>query len=260
MEKTIYKKGDIVAFISNQPTFQLNGMIGPSRADDIDIEPTEHVGYVEEVVNDNFFLIVTMRPVEGIRCIISSFEIQCQLEEGDLEEGEMDEIESFLEQADNTYIIKEKPIGGNYIQKSCYIVRKAMQMLFPEDIIESIESTRSVFLKEDLFDSAFEKLNDLRGMVDDTTFTKWIVNFNRLVSLLRHSAFKEYYTVDAEIRTEGSGSSAKYKVAVSTIFDKVVIIRNEEEEKAFHRRLGPEYDAVIRGYSAFQNNTERKHY
>ena len=149
MEKTIYKKGDIVAFISNQPTFQLNGMIGPDRADDIDIEPTEHVGYVEEVINDNFFLIVTMRPVEGIRCIISSFEIQCQLEEGDLEEGEMDEIESFLEQAENTYIIKEKPIGGNYIQKSCYLARKAMQTLFPEYIIESIKLTRSVFLKEE---------------------------------------------------------------------------------------------------------------
>lgn len=253
MEKTIYKKGDIVAFVSNQPTFQLNGMTGQGRTDDIDIEPTEHVGYVEEVINDDFFLIVTMRPVEGIRCIISSFEIQCQLEEGDLEEGEIDEIESYLEQADNTYIIKEEPIGDNYIQKSCYIARKAMQTLFPENKIESIKLTRSIFLKEDLFNSAFEKINDLRGMVDDSTFTKWIVNFNRLVSLLRHSAFKEYYTVDAEIKTEGSCNSTKlYKVAVSTIFDEVVIIRNEEE-KAFHRRLGPEYDAVIKCYSAFQD-------
>lgn len=47
MEKTIYKKGDIAALLSNLPIFHLNGMIGHSRADEIDIEPTEYEGYVE---------------------------------------------------------------------------------------------------------------------------------------------------------------------------------------------------------------------
>jgi hypothetical protein len=71
----MYKKGNYIAFMTKQPEVHLNVMFGYNDLTEDDFEKTEYVGFILSVIDDKTYLVMTVWPLEGFRCIVNDADI-----------------------------------------------------------------------------------------------------------------------------------------------------------------------------------------
>ena len=253
----MYKKGNYVAFMTKQPEVHLNEMFGYNDLTEADFEKTEYIGFILSVIDDMTYLVMTVRPLEGFRCIVDNADILHSVNENELTKKELacEEIIEFI--ASNVYH-PQTAVQGEALEEKCInCVKEAMGNLFPKDEIACFESCESDFLKADL-------MNGLRGLFDlfkikgrDKELEEACTKFE---GILQNKHFKEYYTVRVGVYEDTEKKSIYYYyVAIDLKMKEVVIMRNINERTRFFRSLGPDYDFVYEWKMNITRNLLMKH-
>ena len=238
----MYKKGNYIAFMTKQPEVHLNVMFGYNNLTDADFEKTEHIGFILSVIDDKTYLVMTVRPLEGFRCIVDNADILHSVNGNELTQKEL-ECEEMIEfTAPNVYHPQTDVQGETLEEKCINRVKEAMQNLFPKDEIACFEFCESDFLKADL-------MNGLQGLFElfnikgrDNELEEACTKFEEI---LQNKHFKEYYTVRVGVYEDTEKESIYYYyVAIDLKMKEVVIMRNIDERTRFFRSLGPDYDYV----------------
>ena len=231
----MYKKGNYIAFMTKQPEVHLNVMFGYNDLTEADFEKTEHIGFILSVIDDKTYLVMTVRPLEGFRCIVNNADILHSVNENELTKKELACEEMIEFTAPNVYH-SQTGVQGDTLENKCINCAKvAMGNLFPNEEIACFEFCESDFLKVDL-------LNGLQGLFDlfnikgrDKELEEACTKFEEI---LQNKHFKEYYTLRVK------KSIYYYYVAIDLKMKEVVIMRNIDERTRFFRSLGPDYDYV----------------
>jgi len=238
----MYKKGNYIAFMTKQPEVHLNVMFGYNDLTEADIEKTEHIGFILSVIDDKTYLVMTVRPLEGFRCIVNNADILHSVNENELTKKELACEEMIEFTAPNVYH-SQTGVQGDTLENKCINCAKvAMGNLFPNEEIACFEFCESDFLKADL-------LNGLQGLFDlfnikgrDKELEDACTKFKEI---LQNKYFKEYYTLRVGVYEDIEKKSIYYYyVAIDLKMNEVIIMRNIEERTRFFRSLGPDYDYV----------------
>ena len=238
----MYKKGNYIAFMTKQPEVHLNVMFGYNDLTEADFEKTEHIGFILSVIDDKTYLVMTVRPLEGFRCIVDNADILHSVNGNELTQKEL-ECEEMIEfTAPNVYHSQTEVQGETLEEKCVNRAKEAMGNLFPKDEIACFEFCESDFLKADL-------LNGLQGLFDlfnikgrDKELEDACTKFKEI---LQNKYFKEYYTLRVGVYEDTEKKSIYYYyVVIDLKMKEVVIMRNIDERTRFFRSLGPDYDYV----------------
>ena len=238
----MYKKGSYIAFMTKQPEVHLNVMFGYNDLTEADFEKTEHIGFILSVIDDKTYLVMTVRPMEGFRCIVDNADILHSVNENELTKKELAYEEMIEFTAPNVYHSHTGVQGDTLEEKCINCAKEAMENLFPNEEIPCFEFCESDFLKADL-------LNGLQGLFDlfniksrDKELEEACTKFEEI---LQNKHFKEYYTLRVGVYENTEKKSIYYYyVAIDLKMKEVVIMRNIDERTRFFRSLGPDYDYV----------------
>ena len=238
----MYKKGNYIAFMTKQPEVHLNVMFGYNDLTETDFEKTEHIGFILSVIDDKTYLVMTVRPMEGFRCIVDNADILHSVNENELTKKELAYEEMIEFTAPNVYHSHTGVQGDTLEEKCINCAKEAMENLFPNEEIPCFEFCESDFLKADL-------LNGLQGLFDlfniksrDKELEEACTKFEEI---LQNKHFKEYYTLRVGVYENTEKKSIYYYyVAIDLKMKEVVIMRNIDERTRFFRSLGPDYDYV----------------
>ena len=238
----MYKKGNYIAFMTKQPEVHLNVMFGYNDLTEADFEKTEHIGFILSVIDDKTYLVMTVRPMEGFRCIVNNADILHSVNENELTKKELAYEEMIEFTAPNVYHSHTGVQGDTLEEKCINCAKEAMENLFPNEEIARFEFCESDFLKADL-------LNGLQGLFDlfnikgrDKELEDACTKFKEI---LQNKHFKEYYTLRVGVYEDTEKKSIYYYyVAIDLKMKEVVIMRNIDERTRFFRSLGPDYDYV----------------
>ena len=238
----MYKKGNYIAFMTKQPEVHLNVMFGYNDLTEADFEKTEHIGFILSVIDDKTYLVMTVRPMEGFRCIVDNADILHSVNENELTKKELAYEEMIEFTAPNVYHSHTGVQGDTLEEKCINCAKEAMENLFPNEEIPCFEFCESDFLKADL-------LNGLQGLFDlfnikgrDKELEDACTKFKEI---LQNKYFKEYYTLRVGVYENTEKKSIYYYyVAIDLKMKEVVIMRNIDERTRFFRSLGPDYDYV----------------
>ena len=238
----MYKKGNYIAFMTKQPEVHLNVMFGYNDLTEADFEKTEHIGFILSVIDDKTYLVMTVRPMEGFRCIVDNADILHSVNENELTKKELAYEEMIEFTAPNVYHSHTGVQGDTLEEKCINCAKEAMENLFPNEEIACFEFCESDFLKVDL-------LNGLQGLFDlfniksrDKELEEACTKFEEI---LQNKHFKEYYTLRVGVYENTEKKSIYYYyVAIDLKMKEVVIMRNIDERTRFFRSLGPDYDYV----------------
>ena len=238
----MYKKGNYIAFMTKQPEVHLNVMFGYNDLTEADFEKTEHIGFILSVIDDKTYLVMTVRPMEGFRCIVDNADILHSVNENELTKKELAYEEMIEFTAPNVYHSHTGVQGDTLEEKCINCAKEAMENFFPNEEIPCFEFCESDFLKADL-------LNGLQGLFDlfniksrDKELEEACTKFEEI---LQNKHFKEYYTLRVGVYENTEKKSIYYYyVAIDLKMKEVVIMRNIDERTRFFRSLGPDYDYV----------------
>ena len=238
----MYKKGNYIAFMTKQPEVHLNVMFGYNDLTEADFEKTEHIGFILSVIDDKTYLVMTVRPMEGFRCIVDNADILHSVNENELTKKELAYEEMIEFTAPNVYHSHTGVQGDTLEEKCINCAKEAMRNLFPNEEIARFEFCESDFLKADL-------LNGLQGLFDlfnikgrDKELEDACTKFKEI---LQNKYFKEYYTLRVGVYENTEKKSIYYYyVAIDLKMKEVVIMRNIDERTRLFRSLGPDYDYV----------------
>ena len=236
------KKGQYVAFLTNQPAAHLNEMFGYNNLGPDDFEKAEEIGVIKTVIDDCTYLINT----GGFYCVVDKKDILRVVPIEDVSQEELEFEEPIYYQAPNVYSCQETS-SGNTIQDKCEnAAREAMNQLFPEDEIKSIEFITDEFKKSDLR----EMVNGFLAMVTTKELQDEVKKANvEFDEVLRTRKFKEYYTTRINVyeqEDEEKNSVRCYYAAVDLKYEEVVIMRDGVERSRFCTSLGPGYHDISR--------------
>lgn len=236
------KKGQFVAFLTNQPAAHLNEMFGYNDLGPDDFEKAEEIGVIKTVIDDCTYLVNT----GGFICVVDTKDILRVVPIEDVSQEELEFEEPIYYQAPNVYSCQETS-SGNTIQEKCKnAAREAMNQLFPEDEIKSIEFITDEFKKSDLR----ELVNGFLAMVTNEELKEEAKEAtSEFEEVLQAKKFKEYYTSRINVYDQDDkekNSVRCYYAAVDLKFKEVVIMRNGVERSRFCTSLGPGYDAISR--------------
>ena len=253
----MYKKGNYIAFMTKQPEVHLNVMFGYNNLTDADFEKTEHIGFILSVIDDKTYLVMTVRPLEGFRCIVDSTDILHSVNENELTQKEQACEEMIEFTAPNVYHLHTGVQGDTLEEKCVNCAKEAMGNLFPNEEIACFEFCESDFLKADL-------LNGLQGLFDlfnikgrDKELEDACTKFKEI---LQNKYFKEYYTLRVGVYEDTEKKSIYYYyVVIDLKMKEVVIMRNIDERTRFFRSLGPDYDFVYEWKMNITRNLLMKH-
>ena len=236
------KKGQFVAFLTNQPAAHLNEMFGYNDLGPDDFEKAEEIGVIKTVIDDCTYLVNT----GGFICVVDTKDILRVVPIEDIPQEELEDEEPDYYQAPNVYFCKEAPSGKTVPKKCENAVREAMNQLFPEDEIKSVEFITDEFKKSDLR----ELVNGFLAMVTTKELQDEVKKANdEFDEVLRTKKFKEYYTTRINVyeqEDEEKNSVRCYYAAVDLKFKEVVIMRNGLERSRFCTSLGPGYHDISR--------------
>ena len=246
-----YKKGDYIAVMTNQPDIHFIEMFGHGLSTD-DFEPSEYVAKIRSVIDDDNYLIFIVHPTT-YRCVVSSSEIIRKMSDEELT-AEMREVEDYIEfLAPNVYENCAVLNGTNTEEKCVELSRLAMNSLFPEYQISSIEQVSSEFTKKDLLECV-DALIKMNRNKDEPFVSKLNKKRDYFNEMLPHLRFKEYYTIRVGVEDEKDSNATNYLyLFVDTRFEEVVITRNIQERTRFFRSVGPEYDSIDNYISDFRS-------
>lgn len=199
------------------------------------------VGRVATVISNNASLVITARPCAGYKIIVENSQIIRKLSVDEV--SDEDDLSSFdVDSAGlKIYNCEDEAKGETTREKCRYVVKRAIESLFPEESIESVCPIWSDFLKSDLMksvDSCFERK---RNECDSTRLKKLKAKRDEFESLLHQNRFREYYSLIVDL-----ASGKNFLVAVDTDLREVVIPRDKFELSVFVDRLGPEYAVVYK--------------
>ena len=253
----MYMKGNYIAFMTKQPEVHLNVMFGYNDLTEADFEKTEHIGFILSVIDDKTYLVMTVRPMEGFRCIVDNADILHSVNENELTKKELAYEEMIEFTAPNVYHSHTGVQGDTLEEKCINCAKEAMENLFPNEEIPCFEFCESDFLKADL-------LNGLQGLFDlfniksrDKELEEACTKFEEI---LQNKHFKEYYTLRVGVYENTEKKSIYYYyVAIDLKMKEVVIMRNINERTRFFRSLGPDYDFVYEWKMNITRNLLMKH-
>ena len=243
-----YKKGDYIAVMTNQPDIHFIEMFGHGLSTD-DIEPSEYVAKIRSVIDDDNYLIFIVHPT-CYRCVVDSSEIIRKMSDEELttEMREKEDLIEFL--APNVYENCAILNGTNTEEKCVELSRLAMNSLFPDYQISTMELTESEFIKSDLIECADSLIS---GCIhkDGEFLNKLKKKGDYFKEMLLHLRFKEYYTVRVKDEHDPNATNYLY-LFVDARFEEVVITRNIQERTRFFRSVGPEYNSIGNYLSDFR--------
>jgi hypothetical protein len=236
------KKGQYVVFMTNQPAAHLNEMFGYNDLGPDNFEKMEEVGRIKTVIDESTFLINT----GGFYCVVDTKDVLRVVQIEDVSQEELELEEPIYYQAPNVHSCQETP-SGNTVQEKCEnAAREAMNQLFPEDEIKSVEFIIDEFKKSDLQ----ELVNGFLAMVTTEELQEEVKKASdEFDEVLRMRKFKEYYTARINVydkEDEEKNSVHCYYAAVDMCFEEVIIMRNGMERSRFCTSLGPGYDDISR--------------
>jgi hypothetical protein len=245
-----YKKGDYITVMTNQPDAHFMEMFGHGMEVD-NIEPSEYVGKIKSVIDDDNYLIYIVHPTIGLRCVVNSSEILRKVSDTELSDDERkdeDDIEFLASNVyESSYVMK-----GETEDKCALLCYFAMNNLFPEYKISSCEQISSEYKKSDLLNCADWLISHSTNK-DETFLNNLNKKRDYFKEMLKHLRFKEYYTIMVGVEDERDSDSTDYLyLFVDTRFEEVVITRDGMERARFVRSLGPEYDSVGNYISGFR--------
>ena len=218
----MYMKGNYIAFMTKQPEVHLNVMFGYNDLTEADFEKTEHIGFILSVIDDKTYLVMTVRPMEGFRCIVDNADILHSVNENELTKKELAYEEMIEFTAPNVYHSHTGVQGDTLEEKCINCAKEAMENLFPNEEIACFEFCESDFLKADL-------LNGLQGLFDlfniksrDKELEEACTKFEEI---LQNKHFKEYYTLRVGVYENTEKKSIYYYyVAIDLKMKEVVIM------------------------------------
>ena len=236
-----YKKGEYISVLTNQPQVYFS-RVANSGLKPSDIEPEEYVAKVKSVIGngDAYFVFI---PSIGFRCVVDKSEVLASVSEDELTDDERNNEDWDDFTAPNVYVCKDKYEGMSDKDRCLSVAAAAMEELFPDDKVVSIEQCHSDFLKSDLI-ATIDHLLKVRHCNN----CMMLIKFDHFKKILQHLRFKEYYCVRVGIEDEQEEGVINYAyLAVSTIFDEVSVMRDLSSDLSrFTNSLGPEYDSAYR--------------
>ena len=92
-----YHKGDYIKIMTNKPVFHLNEMFGYNDLQESDFEKTEYTAFIKSVIDESTYLVFTVSPKKGFRCIVDIADIirlvfKSELTQKELEVKELDDF------------------------------------------------------------------------------------------------------------------------------------------------------------------------
>lgn len=236
------KKGQYVAFMTNQPIVHLNEMFGYNDLEPDDFEKTEEIGVIKSVIDDSTYLIIT----GGFYCVVDTKDILRVVPIEEVAQEELEQEEPIYYQALNVYTCQETP-SGNTIQEKCEnAAKEAMNQLFQEDEIMNVKFITAEFKKSDLQELVIGFLSMFTSEKLKEEAKKAKAEFEEV---LQANKFKEYYTCRIDVydkEDEKKNTVNCYYAAVDLIFKEVIIMRDGMERSRFCTSLGPGYDNISR--------------
>ena len=250
----MYKKGSYIAFMTKQPEVHLNEMFGYNDLEESDFEKSEYTAFIKSVIDERTYLVMTVRPNKGFRCIVDIADINGPVPKCELTQKELDvkELDDFI--APNIYCPAVEPTKNTIESKCKSLAKEAMTILFPEEEVASSDLTHSNYLKSDIIkhiDFYLDKFCRIarQDLVEEKTNKR-----EKIKKMLTELKFKEYYSVMVGCYDDEEHTVTRYQaVAVSTNFDEVSIVRNPIERFRFENSLGPDFDIISKACKKFLN-------
>ena len=199
------------------------------------------VGRVATVINNNSYLVITARPCAGYKIIVENSQIIRKLSVDEV--SDEDDLSSFdVDSAGlKIFTCDDEPKGETIREKCRDLVNRAIESLFPEEIIESVCPIWSDFLKTDFLKSVDHCIERHSDKHDYTKLAELKKKRTRFVEMLHHMRFREYYSLIVDL-----AGNKNYFVAVSTDLREVVIPCDKFELSVFVDSLGPEFVPVYK--------------
>lgn len=249
-----YNKGDYIKIMTNQPAFHLNEMFGYNDLEESDFEKSEYTAFIKSVIDERTYLVMTVRPNKGFRCIVDIADINGPVPKCELTQKELDvkELDDFI--APNIYCPAVEPTKNTIESKCKSLAKEAMTILFPEEEVASSDLTHSNYLKSDIIkhiDFYLDKFCRIarQDLVEEKTNKR-----EKIKKMLTELKFKEYYSVMVGCYDDEEHTVTRYQaVAVSTNFDEVSIVRNPIERFRFENSLGLDFDIISKACKKFLN-------
>ena len=189
------KAGDYVKVLSNQPAYHLCSCYGGMDIRREDIEPQEFVAIINTVIDEQSCYVTTVRP-SGHNFIAGTDELVCRINPGKLSSEEREIRPPEYMQAVNQYV-NTHAIEGNRRDKCEEIARKAVESLFPDADIRSVQmQKRSWFRTKDIIataDDLFRNYGEPEGISQEkqARLEDMLKSFIKGAGSCR---YKQYYT------------------------------------------------------------------
>lgn len=252
--KCLYNKGDYIKVMTNQPEVHLNEMFGYNDLEESDFEKTEYIAFIKSVIDDSTYLVMTVSPNKGFRCIVDIADVIGLIQKSELSQEELDvkEMEDF--EAPNLYYPAKVPTKKTVEGKCKLLAKEAITALFPEEDIASIDLSHSDYLKSCILEQVDFYLDNFCQIARQDLVEEKTGKRDMLKKMLTEMKFKEYYSVMVGCYEDEEHTATRYQiVAVSTYFDEVSIVRNPIERSRFENSLGPDFDIISMTLKKFLN-------
>lgn len=278
----IYKKNDIVRFVSNQPSAHVIEMFGHYQGlKPEDAKAQEYLGRVKSVIgNGHAYVVSTISDLRGFICILSPDEITGLVDVSELTSEEKTEYESRCAHLEAPNVYDNNPTDMDStltVEQKCEVVAtKAMSALFPDAITKGFESFGVYDFRLEKYLSDLDWcLNAAKG-ASKTRQADLRKKRDELASWFPKMRFKEYYTICLGVEEKATDADYEYEqtvhdmlikqfgkeeadrmhstrpetvvnnwlIAVDLNFEEVSIMRNTPEQSSFHRFLACEHDCL----------------
>ena len=251
----IYKKNDIVRFISNQPAAHVIRMFG--HYDGLrpeDATPDEYLGRVKSVIGDGrAYVVTTISKLSDFICILNADEIIGREDLANLNEQEKKNYYKRHEshEAPNVYDNDPSDLDPSLsVEEKCKAVAaKAMAALFPDVHVKEFDYSFGMYdYRMDKFISDLDYSLTSANSKSKKRKEQLKKKRDELASWFRQMRFKEYYTIsvgfeDYDTLTRLPGTRF-WQIAIDLNYEEVSIMRDVDERTRFAMYLGVEYDQL----------------
>lgn len=250
----IYKKNDIVRFISNQPGAHIIEMIGDSELNPEDATQEEYLGRVKSVIgNGEAYVVVTISMLAGLICVLNPDEIIGQVDFSELPEYERQAFNKCSEthEAPNVYNNDPSDLKETMsVEQKCKAVAaKAMKALFPKTKVKKYEYLDFYDYRKDNYIAFLDGYLEMGGKITSERMAELLKKRGEVEAFIRQQRFKEYYVINAGIAS-WCGTTF-WQIAIDMNFEEVSIMRDITERTHFATYLGPEYDCLCEAQGSF---------
>ena len=265
MTETVYRKNDILRFMTSDPAAHVVRMFPYGDVKPEEVEKEEYIGRVKNVIADGkSYIISSIAPLKGFICIADAEDILGRMEEKDLTEEQRKEYHSRCEHLEAPNVYENDPSTldeGLSVQEKCDVVaRRAVMALFPDTIIKGVKEDSPFTMEQYIadLDACQKRIGaDLSGDEKDMLLKRRI----ELETLFRKMRFKEYYAVKVAVEADADEDDIEYQELVHKMFNEM----NKTNEPFVAQRKVDKYwlvaiDLHFEEVSVMRDGTERSHF